>query len=84
MFHGMIIFGGKGPAVFWEKEWGSMGSYKYDAVILNNAEYFLAANPNHGFVWMQDNASCHRSKETQQNFKFVKFRTSSGRVTLLI
>ena len=50
MFHGTIVFGGKGPAVFWEKDWGSMDSYKYDAVILNNVESFLAANPNHGFV----------------------------------
>jgi len=35
MFHGTIVYGGKGPAVFWEKEWGSMDSYKYDIVILN-------------------------------------------------
>ena len=64
MFHSTIVFGGKGPAVFWEKDWGSMDSYKYDAVILNNVESFLATNPNHGFIWMQDNPSCHQSKET--------------------
>jgi hypothetical protein len=61
MFHGTIVMGGKGPATFWEKEWGSMDSYKYDAVILNNVESFFDANPDKPFVWMQDNASCHRS-----------------------
>ncbi len=69
MFHGTIVMGGKGPATFWEKEWGSMNSYKYDAVILNNVEAFLDANRDQGFVWMQDNASCHRSEETQNNLK---------------
>lgn len=69
MFHGTIVFGGKGPAVFWEKEWGSMDSYNYDTVILNNVESFLAVNPNHSFVWMQDNASCHHSIETQENLR---------------
>jgi hypothetical protein len=44
MFHGTIVMGGKGLATFWEKEWGSMDSYKYDAVILNNVEAFLHAN----------------------------------------
>jgi hypothetical protein len=69
MFHGTIVMGGKGPATFWEKEWGSMDSYKYDAIILNNVESFLDANPDQGFIWMQDNASCHRSKETQENLR---------------
>jgi hypothetical protein len=69
MFHGTIVLGGKGPATFWEKEWGSMDSFKYDAVILNNVESFLDANRDKDFVWMQDNASCHRSKETQENLR---------------
>ena len=69
MFHGTIVFGGKGPATFWEKEWGSMDSYKYDAIILTNIEAFLHANPNHGFIWIQDNASSHRSKETTANLE---------------
>jgi hypothetical protein len=50
MFHGTIILGGKGLASFWEKEWGSIDSYKYDAVILNNVEAFLHANPDKDFV----------------------------------
>jgi hypothetical protein len=36
MFYSIIVFGGKGPATFWEKEWGNMNSYKYNAIILNN------------------------------------------------
>ena len=50
MFHGTIVDGEKGPAVFWEKEWGSIDSFKYDAVILNNVESFLNAYPDRGFV----------------------------------
>jgi hypothetical protein len=42
--------GGKGPATFWEKEWESMDSYKYDTVILNNVESFLDTNPDQGFI----------------------------------
>ena len=30
MFHGSIVRGRKGPAVFWEKEWGTMNSSKYN------------------------------------------------------
>ena len=30
MFHGTIIKGEKGPACFWEKEFGTMNSTKYD------------------------------------------------------
>ena len=69
MFHGTIVNGVKGPAVFWEKDWGTMDSRKYDAVILNNIKAFLAANRDQNFIWMQDNASCHRSKETQENLR---------------
>jgi len=42
--------GGKGPTTFWEKDFGTMDSYKYDAVILNNIEAFLHANPDKDFV----------------------------------
>lgn len=30
MFHGTIYQGRKGPAVFWEKAWGSIDSAKYN------------------------------------------------------
>ena len=50
MFHSTIVMGEKGLATFWEKEWGSIDSYKYNAVILNNVEAFLHANPGQDFV----------------------------------
>jgi len=69
MFHGTIAQGKKGPAVFWEKEWGSMNSAKYDAIILNNVQMFVQMEEIQGnyLIWMQDNASCHRSKATYAN-----------------
>lgn len=60
MFHKTIVMGGKGPATFWEKEWGSIDSFKYDTVILNNIKTFLATNPDKNFIWMQDNAPAYR------------------------
>jgi hypothetical protein len=67
MFHGTIIGGRKGPAVFWEKEWGKMKSSTYDSHILVGIEAFLQTHPN--CIFMQDNASCHRSRETQRNLQ---------------
>jgi hypothetical protein len=52
MFHGTIVMGGKGLVTFWEKEWGSVDSFKYDAVILNNIEAFLVVNLDKNFVWI--------------------------------
>ena len=66
MFHGIIINGRKGPAIFWEKEYGSVNSTKYDAIILANIQAFLEEHLE-GYIWMQDNASSHRSKETKIN-----------------
>jgi len=34
MLHGTIVDGKKGPAVFWEKEWGNMKPFTYDTYIL--------------------------------------------------
>jgi hypothetical protein len=88
MFHGTIVMGGKGLATFWEKAWGSMDSYKYDAIILNNVEAFLHANPSQDFIWMQDNASCHRLKETQENLQarqipYIKWPRYSPNLNLI-
>lgn len=44
-----------------------MYSYKYDTVVLNNIESLLQVNQGLRFIEVQDNASCHRSKETQAN-----------------
>jgi hypothetical protein len=78
MFHGTIVFGGKGPTVFWENEWGSMDSEKYDVDIVNDIESFLQVDPDHGFTWMQDNASCHPSKQTQKNLRLHQIPMFGG------
>jgi hypothetical protein len=75
MFHGTIVAGKKGPATFWEKEWGTMNSEKYDAVILNNIQAFLQQNEGRGYIWMQDGASSYRSKLTQANLRVRKIPT---------
>jgi hypothetical protein len=67
MFHGTIINGKKGPAVFWEKEWGSVNSERYDEYILSNIQAFLADHPLEGYLWMHDGAGPHRSLETKFN-----------------
>jgi hypothetical protein len=69
MFHGTICDGKKGPAVFWEKEWGNMNSTKYNEHILSNIEAWFqyAREHNVRLVWQQDGASCHRSWETDDN-----------------
>jgi transposase len=67
MFHGTIVRGRKGPACFWEKEWGSIDSAKYDAYILSQLQPFFAANPS--FLYMQDNAPSHRSRLTTRNLQ---------------
>ena|SRR5215469_18919240 len=48
-----------------------MNSTKYDAVILNNIQAFLQSpeGRDRGYIWMQDGASSHRSKETQANLR---------------
>jgi hypothetical protein len=50
MFHGTIIDGKKGPAQFWEKEWGSMDSTKYDEYILSHIGEFLQEHAEEGYV----------------------------------
>jgi hypothetical protein len=70
MFYRTIVAGVKGLACFWEKEWGSMNSEKYDAVILNNIQAFIQGHqtPLGGeYIWMQDGASSHRSMLIQAN-----------------
>jgi len=64
MFHGTIVDGHKGPAIFWEKEWGNMKSSTYDTYILARVQEWMEGTD---WVWMQDGASSHRSKETQRN-----------------
>jgi transposase len=67
MFWGTIVGGRKGLSIFWEKEWGTMNSARYNTYILSQLQEYMAANP--GLVFMHDNAPCHRSAETQWNLR---------------
>jgi hypothetical protein len=67
MFHGTIVAGHKGPATFWEKEWGNIKSSTYNTYILARIQEFIQGTD---YIWIQDNASCHCSKETQQNLQW--------------
>ena len=69
MFNGTIYDGKKGPAVFWEKEWGYMDSRKYNLVVLARIQAWLEEERAQGkrYIWQQDGASCHRSFETWDN-----------------
>ena len=62
MFHGLIVSGKKGPTRFWEKDWGTINSDKYDLYILSQIQAFMDENP--GLTFIQDNAPSHRSKKT--------------------
>lgn len=62
MFHGVVYQGRKGPAVFWEKEWGTMNSAKYNNFILPEIQQLVEAHPE--LIFQRDNAPCHRSAET--------------------
>ena len=57
MFHGTIVGGKKGPAMFWKKEWGNINSASYDLHILSEIQIYMEANP--GLIFMQDNAPSH-------------------------
>ena len=69
MFHGTIYRGKKGPATFWEKDWGSIDSRKYNLVILDKKQTWFEREREEGRqpVWQHDNAPCHRSFETDDN-----------------
>ena len=62
MFRSIIAAGKKGSAVFWEKDWGKMKSSTYDIYILAGIEAFLNNYPD--YIFIHDNASCYRSRET--------------------
>jgi hypothetical protein len=45
MFHGVVYQGWKGPVVFWEKEWGTMNSAKYNNFILPEIQQLIEEHP---------------------------------------
>ena len=88
MFHGMIVNGRKGPALFWEKGWGNMNSTNYDEKVLSYIQRFLQEHAEEGYIFMQDNAPSHRSYETKMNLlrrqiPFIKFPPYSPDLNLI-
>lgn len=72
MFFGTIYKGRKGPAIFWEKEWGSINSERYDEHILPLIEGLMLEYPD--LIFMQDNAPSHRSHLTVWNLQRRRIR----------
>jgi transposase len=61
MFWGSISGLGKGPGIFWEKAWGTIGSDSYCEHIVPILEDYIKRT---GLVLMQDNATGHAAKDT--------------------
>lgn len=61
MFWGSISGLGKGPSIFWEKQWGGIGSTSYCEHIVPVIADYIGRT---GLVLMQDNASGHTAKNT--------------------
>ncbi len=67
MFHAGIVDGKKGPAVFWDAEWGTINSERYDEHVLEGIQRFFQEHVFDGYIFMQDNAPSHSSFETRYN-----------------
>jgi len=64
MFWGCISgLYGKGPGIFWEKDWGSISSDSYLQRIAPTVQDYAL---HRGLIYMQDNASGHSAKATIQ------------------
>jgi transposase len=59
---------GKGPGIFWEKEWGSINEDSYQQHTVPIIQGWIRLNEfnNIPLVLMQDNASGHASKSTRE------------------
>jgi transposase len=76
IFWGSIVDGKKGPSLFWEKEWGSINSTRYNERILSLIEQFILRDHIFdGYIFWQDNASSHRSYETKLNILLRRIPT---------
>jgi len=66
MFWGSFAGGQKGPCFFWEKEYGGITGEKYQQHIIPRVHTFLEAQDEpQAFIFQQDNASPHTSKDTR-------------------
>jgi transposase len=64
MFWGCFSGSRKGPALFWEKEWGSINTERYCERVVPLVHGWVRMYP--GLVFMQDNASSHSSRATSR------------------
>ncbi len=66
MFWGCFSGYGKGPGIFWEKDWGSISSASYRLHILPVINEWVQRNRRNGvdLLFMQDNARGHSAKAT--------------------
>ena len=60
-FHSNI----KGPSLFWEKDWGIINQYTYQAHIVPLIHGWMCKNP--GLQFMQDHAPGHAAKSTRED-----------------
>lgn len=65
MFWGCFAGGSKGPGFIWEKSWGGISAHKYIFFILPMVRAFDREALDGRGLFQQDNAPCHRAKETK-------------------
>jgi len=56
---------GKGPGLFWEKDWGTITAESYQAHTIPVVDGWMRMSP--GQIFMQDNAPGHSHKSTVQD-----------------
>jgi hypothetical protein len=67
MFWGSFSGNTKGPSLFWEKDWGTIGSVSYRQHIVPLVHGWIRMYPN--LVFMQDNASGHAAADTIEDLR---------------
>jgi hypothetical protein len=66
MFWGSFSGSLKGPGLFWEKDWGTIGAKSYQERIVPIIHGWLRMNPE--LILMQDGAPGHVAAKTQEGF----------------
>lgn len=62
MFWGCFNGTNKGPSLFWEKDWGTIGAESYCQYIIPLVDGWIRLHP--GLIFMQDNAPGHAAAST--------------------
>lgn len=79
MFWGCFSGYGKGPGIFWEKDWGSINgeSYRQHTIPIVHGWIQLEALSGRSLTLMQDGAPGHASSETQADLRDRGIKTIS-------